>query len=140
MVRSPAAIGWISVAALLFSAACSANNGPAEPAGGACPTNGGLTVTASARITATCTIAGDLTILGSATLDVDFTADPGASLSVLGNVTVADSAVLRIQGGTFIIVNDRNGQRTLLARDRAQIQFDGISFRTIPIGATRTRR
>lgn len=122
----------------MVAAACSTANGPGEPAGGACPTSGGLTVTSSTRITATCTIAGDLSVRGSATLDVDFTADPGASLSVLGNVTVADSAVLRIQGGTFIIVNDRNGQRTMLARDRAQIQFDGISFRTTPVGAAGT--
>ncbi len=138
MAPTPIRLGRISLTVLLLAAACRTANEPVETLEWACPATGGLTITASTRITATCTIAGDLIIRGSATLAVDFTANPGAVLSVLGNVTVAGSGILRIHGGTFIIANDRNGQRTMLARDRAQIQLEGISFRTIPLGATGT--
>ena len=89
MTRDRRPIGRIRIGLLLMTAAC--GTGPADPVGSACPPTGGLTVTASTRIATTCTIAGDLV--------------------VLGYVTVADRAVLRIRGGTFIIVNDRHGRK-----------------------------
>ncbi|MFN0182019.1 MAG: hypothetical protein ACKVZ0_24715 [Gemmatimonadales bacterium] len=129
-------VGRIRIGVLLLTAACGTD--PVDPVGGACPPTGGLTVTTGTRIATTCTIAGDLMVRGSATLDVDLTANPGATLSVLGNVTVADSGSLRIRGGTFIIVNDRNGQRTMTAQDRGLIDFEDMTFRTTPVGATGT--
>ena len=121
---------------MLLAAAC--GSGSVDVVNDVCPPTGGLTVTTSVRLATTCTIAGDLIVRGSATMEVDFTATAGATLAVLGNVTVADSGTLRIRGGTFAIVNDRNDQRTMVAQDRATIELEGITFRTTPVGATST--
>ena len=87
--------------------------------------NGGTQiVTTRIDVTESCTITGSLRIHGGM-VKVDFTAAPGAVLSVQGDVAVIGAGVLWIEGGTFEIQQNYNRHRQLLTTDDATVILKG---------------
>jgi hypothetical protein len=100
-------------------------------------------VAANLTVKTSCVVQGDLVVKGGAHLLVDYTASPGATFTVQGDVVTQDSATLEVRGSgsstgaAFIIANQFVEQYSVRSVGHSTLMLTGIALQTrAPSGAT----